>query len=342
MLNDPATPADVDIVATLCAPERITPWLDEQGLQPGKQLHIERIIGGQSNEMFRLRRGDKQWVLRRPSAVALPRAAEGLRREFRFLTALEATPVPHPAPIRECTDESVIGAAFYVMANIDGWRSDVHGIAKMATNDSDRAEFSYALVDALAELHKVDYVAVGLADLGRVNDFHERQVERWAKQLRSYEGRELPGFDQLGAWLNEHRPGSFTPTIMHGDYHTMNVLITHQRPWRVAGILDWETCTIGDPLLDLGAFLRSFGRENEPGWPSWAALVERYSEQTGRDVENFPYYLALSRFRLAVLLEGIFQRSLRDPTREPRTGIGNYASQLILDALRGVGAEFNG
>jgi aminoglycoside phosphotransferase (APT) family kinase protein len=330
---DHTSPAEADAaIRSLCDPDRLAPWLDQQGLEPGLPLIVERIAGGVSNEMFLLSRGAARWVLRRPAGVALPRAAGGLRREFRFLTALDQTGAPHPRAVVAGDDESVIGAPFYVMEQVAGWRPDQGEMASRMAAPEDRADVAHALIDALADLHLVDPIAVGLGDLGRLEDFHERQVRRWTTQLHSYEGREIPGFDEVGAWLDAHRPTTFVPAIMHGDYHQLNVILTEARPWRVAAILDWETATIGDPLVDLAGFLRNVSRPQGEGWPSAAVLVERYAERTGRVVSSLGYYTNLARMRLAVLLEGVHQRGLQDPTRTVSAQVADMVLQLINDA----------
>ena len=309
-------------MSELADPGRLVPWLDEQGLQAGAPLEIDVLQGGKSNVMLRLDRGGERWVLRRPAQVAIERADEGMRREFRFLTAFEGTDVPHPAPVALCDDHSVLGCTFYLMAFVDGisplpappWLDDPAG----------RAELTYALTDALARLHEVDPTRAGIADLGRPDDFHERQVGRWTRQLASYEGRELPGLDRVTAWLDANRPGPFGPTIMHGDYHMRNVMIAPDAPARVVAIVDWETATIGDPLLDLAGFCEIWTLSTGEGWPTSAEIQDRYAAARGLpDVGDMTYHEVLYNFRLAVLLEGIYQRSLRDPSRPDQDEVGD-------------------
>jgi aminoglycoside phosphotransferase (APT) family kinase protein len=193
-----------------------------------------------------------------------------------------------------------------------------------------RAEATFPLPDALAATHELDPAAAGIADLGRPDDFHERQVTRWTRQLASYEGRELPGLDRVTAWLDANRPGAFVPTIMHGDYHMMNVLIAPEPPARVVAIVDWETATIGDPLLDLAGFCEIWGSSTGSlapgeGWPTTAEIIERYGVTRGLDVGDLTYHEVLYNFRFAVLLEGIYQRSLKDPTRPDQDMVGDRA-----------------
>jgi aminoglycoside phosphotransferase (APT) family kinase protein len=311
---------------------RLTEWLDARELERGKPLDAEPLVGGRSNAMFALRRGNARWVLRRPAQIAVDRANEGMRREFRFLAALADTLVPHPAAIALCEDHDVLGCTFFVMEQVEG----VHALPAPAAlgDESGRNEIGIALIDALARLHDVDWRSAGLADLGRPDGFHERQVERWKAQLDSYNGRELPGINDVMEWLRAHRPATFEPTIMHGDYHVINALIAPERPTRVVAILDWETATIGDPLLDLAGFCEIWSEIAGQAHPTHSTLVERYQVQRGiGPIQETGYYTVLYNFRLAILVEGIYQRSLRDPGRESQHDIGNRALAHIGRAL---------
>jgi aminoglycoside phosphotransferase (APT) family kinase protein len=301
--------------------ERLAVWLDDRGLEARQPITVQPLAGGSSNAMFLVERGSGRWVLRRPATVAVDRANEGMRREFRLLTALEGTPVPHPGPVALCEDEAVLGCVFYVMQQVHG----VHPLPPPEGLDDDvhRRQIAFALVDALAWLHQVDWRAAGLADLGRPEQFHERQVSRWTRQLASYAGRQLTGIDAVTDWLGKHLPTGFEPTIMHGDYHMHNVLIGPDTPPRLVAILDWETATIGDPLLDLAGFCEVWFASAKEGWPRREELIARYGEVRQLEVPpDLTYYDVLYNFRLAVLLEGIYQRSLVDPNRSARHDLG--------------------
>jgi aminoglycoside phosphotransferase (APT) family kinase protein len=328
-VSDRREPADVP--TRLLDLEQLGRWLDERGLEPGAPIDVDPLPGGASNVMFVVRRGDSRWVLRRPSAVAIERANDGMRREFRFLRALAGTGVPHPSVVALCEDHDVLGCTFFLMEAVVGVHPD-----ELAdrSGGSARSEIAFALVDALAGLHGVDWRTADLGDLGRPDGFHERQVERWTRQLTSYEGRKLPGIGDVAAWLDEHRPDAFEPGIMHGDFHVRNTLMHPDLPARVMAILDWETATIGDPLLDLAGFCELLAAHGKGTWPAAADLVERYCATRGFAEEpDLRYHAALHNFRLAVLLEGIHQRSLRDPTRPDQHAVGAVAVQAVARAV---------
>lgn len=318
----------------LVDPDRLGPWLDAQGLAPGAPIAVDELLGGGSNAMFRITRGGTTWVLRRPRRVAIERADEGMRREYRILRALEGTPVPHAGPVALCDDHDVLGCTFYLMGLVEG--VDAFPAPPALDDDTGRAGLAFALVDALARLHDVDWRAAGLADLGRPEGFHERQVGRWSAQLATYRDRDLPGIDDVMAWLDTHRPGGFTPTIMHADYHMRNVIVATDPPPRVLAVVDWETTTIGDPLLDLAGFCEAWcgAASEQAGWPSRGALVARYREVRGlAEVPDLRYYEVLYNFRLAVLLEGVYQRSLRDPDAPVQQMLGDRALVNLARAV---------
>lgn len=191
-----------------------------------------------------------------------------------------------------------------------------------------------AMVDALVALHAVDWRAIGLADFGHPDGFHERQVTRWSSQLASYRGRELPDLAAVGGWLQERPPARPEVSIMHGDYHMRNVLV-HGHPLQVSAILDWETATIGDPLLDIAGLVEIWRTTfpHEHPWPTDSLALQRYAEASRRDLTDLQYYRVLYNFRLAVLLEGIYQRSLLDTSRAPDENTGQLAERTVRRAV---------
>jgi aminoglycoside phosphotransferase (APT) family kinase protein len=277
-------------------------------------------------------------VLRRPPQHLRPASNDVLRREARVLAALASTDVPHPRFVAACLDETVMGGAvFYLMEPVDGF-NPATGLPPLHAGDAAvRHAMGLAAADALARLHRVDHRAVGLADFGKPEGFLERQVPRWLRELESYArhegypGPEIPGLDRVAAWLDRHRPAAWTPGILHGDYHLANVMYAHDGP-RLAAIVDWEMCTIGDPLMDFGATLAywveagdddsltSFvaGPTNLPGSPTRRDLIDRYTERTGRDLSNILFYYCFGLFKLAVIIQQIYYRYAQGHTRDPR------------------------
>ncbi|CAB4323589.1 MAG: phosphotransferase [Actinobacteria bacterium] len=308
-------------------------WMDSRSLATGEALAISPIKAGTSNAMFLIERGGQSFVLRRPAQVAVQRAEEGLVREFRILTALGGSDVPHPAAIALCEDASVLGTTFLLMEHVDGF-NPMPPLAPAIDSPVAREQIALAMVDALATIHEFDWRGRGLADLGRPDGFHERQVTRWTTQLASYEGREMPGIDRVAGWLERHLPSYFESSLMHGDFQMFNLLISAGPPHRVAAVVDWETATIGDPLLDLAGFCEIWCPIAGDEWPDRNALQSRYCEMRGiDDPGELRYYNALYNFRMAVLLEGIHQRSLRDPTRPDMVEMGDRAMANLERAL---------
>ncbi len=319
-----------ELALRLCDPTRLGAWLDAEGLASGAPLAVERITTGHSNETFLVRRGAHVWILRRPPRVPLAPTAHDMAREARLLRALAATAVPAPRLAAACLDASVIGAPFHLTERLDGWVLRDTIPAELRAGGA--AAVARAFMTALAALHAADWRGLGLADFGRPEGFLERQVVRWSKQLDSYRTRPLPDMDRLAAWLQAHRPPGEPPTLIHGDYHLDNVIFARALPPRVAAILDWETATLGDPLVDVGLatalwpdstdedlpFGQSMSRaELGPGIGTRADLVDAYAAASGRALDRLPYYQALGLFRLACILEGSWARHQRGAADDP-------------------------
>ena len=318
-----------DLAHRLCDPDRLAAWLDGEGLAPGAVLEVTRITTGHSNETFLIRRGGHDWILRRPPRVPLAPTAHDMAREARLLRVLAKTTVPAPALVAACLDPSVLGAPFHLTERLDGWV--IRETLPTALRDSGSA-VGRAFMTALAALHAVDWQAHGLADFGKPDRFLDRQVARWSAQLESYRTRSLPDMDALAAWLKTHRPPGERPTIIHGDYHLDNVMFAPELPARVVAILDWETATLGDPLVDVGLctalwpdasdqdlpFGQSMSHEAlGAGIGTRAELAGAYAAATGRSLAHLPYYQALGLFRLACILEGSWARHQRGAADDP-------------------------
>jgi aminoglycoside phosphotransferase (APT) family kinase protein len=315
-------------------------WMDRQGL-PGTGLAIEQrfISGGSQNEIFEIRRGDLHGALRKPPAGAPAPRDEGILREWRIIAALDGTDVPHTEAIAVCDDPAVLGRPFYLMGFVDGWSPmNTPGFPPPFDTDAGaRSGLAFELIEGIVRMGRVDWQAQGLGDLGRPEGYHDRQVERWTGFLERIKGRDIPGLDEATAWLATHRPLDFVPGVMHGDYQFANVMFRHGGPARLAAIVDWEMGTIGDPKIDLGWALQGWpedtaqradiGYVDITGMPGRSELLDYYAKGSGRQVDDFDYYMVLARWKLAIVLEQGFQRAGDDPKL---VGFG----ATVLDLMR--------
>jgi aminoglycoside phosphotransferase (APT) family kinase protein len=313
-------------------------WLTDATGDPGP-FELRPLSGGNSNETLALSSPQNQWVVRRPPAASLAPSAHAMDREHLILTALADQPVPSPKPVALCTDPEIPQTPALVMEQIDGVALTDTLPDTYPRGAEAAQQIGEAVVDALAQLHSVPWQDVGLQDFGRPDGFLERQVPRWRKQLDRYMVRELPHLDAVTNWLDVNRPQTFTPGILHGDFHFDNCLLTPQPPIAVAAIVDWEMATIGDPLLDLGLFLGFWGtdRPERPampqvqavsrveGTPSREELANRYAEKSGRSVEHLDWYIAFALWKLAMIVEGAYAQYLDGRLRTP------YAARLEHD-----------
>ena len=323
-------------------PDRLAPWMDEQGLATGEPLEHAFVSGGTQNEIYEIRRGDIHAALRIPPPSAPTARDEGILREWRIIDALDGTDVPHTPALAVCEDPGVLGRTFYLMGYVEGW-SPMTTDGWPAPFDTDleaRVGLAYQLVEGIALLSKVDWKATGLADLGRPDGFHERQVDRWTAFLERIKQRELPGCDEAARWLREHKPIDYVPGIMHGDYQFANVMYQHGAPARLAAIVDWEMGTVGDPKLDLGWVVHPWPEDTDvvddgfsyvdmKGMPSRSQVLAHYAEVSGRQVDDIDYYMILAKWKLAVVLEQGFQRAGDD---EKLLAFG----PVVLDLMRGA------
>ncbi len=306
--------------------DRLAVWMDTQGLGAGPIGDARLLTGGTQNLLLRFERAGRGYVLRRPPRSPRMDGSQTMRREARVLAALADTPIPHPRLIAACAGDDVLGAAFYLMEPVDGFNVTTGMPEPHRSDTAMRRRMGLAMADAIAALGALDYQARGLADFGRVDNYLERQVSRWRALLdsyREYEGwpgpEALPGVDAIGRWLDANRPARFVPGIIHGDFHLANVMF---RPdsGELAALVDWELSTIGDPLLDLGWLLATWPGPDgqttvehrvEPwdGFPSAQELVQRYAQQSGRDLSGIGWYAVLACYKLGLILEGTWARA---------------------------------
>ncbi|MCZ7529984.1 MAG: phosphotransferase family protein [Acidimicrobiia bacterium] len=316
-----------------------------EGASTGAELHAELISGGRSNLTYRIGDDTRHWVLRRPPLGHVLPTAHDMGREFRVISALAHTDVPVPRALALCEDDTVNGASFYVMEEVEGRilrdPSDFEGLTP-----ADARRCSEQLVDVLARIHAVDYEDVGLGDFGRPDGYVERQLRRFAQQRARSQTRDLPGLDDLERRLNAALPRSGAATIVHGDYRLDNTMLAHDDVGRIVAVLDWEMATLGDPLADVGMFLLYWGIPDaqvvatgialapESGFLSSDDVVERYARITGRPVDDLDFYVALGAYKLAIIVEGIHARFLQGKTLgEGFDEMGDLVPRLIEAAL---------
>ncbi|MFW6689499.1 phosphotransferase family protein [Streptomyces sp. MAR4 CNX-425] len=283
-------------------------------------LGARLIEGGRSNLTYAVTDDTGTWVVRRPPLGHVLATAHDMAREHRVLTALRPTPVPVPRTLLLCTDDSVLGAPFYVMEFAPGTAYRTAG-QLAALGPARTREIVLGLVDTLVDLHAVDPGGVGLDGFGRPDGFLERQLRRWGKQLDASRSRDLPGIDPLHDALARDLPPAAAPAVVHGDYRLDNVLVDSRSGTdTLTAVLDWEMSTLGDPLADLGLltmYSTPLGgpgpspvptTADAPGHPTAAEITARYADRSGRDVSRVSWYTAFAYFKLAVILEGIHYR----------------------------------
>jgi aminoglycoside phosphotransferase (APT) family kinase protein len=300
--------------------ERVSSWLVANVDGAVAPFEFAVIAGGRSNLTFTVTGSDgRRFVLRRPPLGHVLATAHDMAREHRIIAAIGATDVPVPPALGLCTDDSVNGAPFYVMGYVDGVVLDSPEKAALLPVAL-RGPASEHLIDVLADLHALDVDEIGLGDLARREGYVERQLKRWSTQWQNSKTRELPAIDEVAERLARDLPEQRGVVVAHGDFRFGNCL-TDVEHGRIAAVLDWELCTLGDPLADvgyLGVYWTDPGaparRHNDPsgadGFPTYADLLERYARRTGRDVSGIDYYVAFSSWRLAVISEGVYARYL--------------------------------
>jgi len=312
-LTVPAGPPGIDEAG-------VTAWFQAEVPDARPPLRFERLPGGRSNLTYRVRdAAGGDFVLRRPPLHGVLQSAHDMAREHRIIAALAATEVPVPAALGLCEDPAVTGAPFYVMAYVDGAVPSDEATVVAAFDEQARAAAADSLVDALVALHEVDPDAVGLGQLGRREGYLERQLRRWKRQLEQSRTRELPVLDEVHRRLEAAVPAQVGPArVVHGDYRLDNVILSPAG--RVLAVLDWELCTLGDPLADVGLLLVYWAEPGDtalplgtaptrlPGFPPRAALTAAYAARSGRAVDQLDYYMAFGYWKLAVILEGVYAR----------------------------------
>jgi aminoglycoside phosphotransferase (APT) family kinase protein len=335
----PTPIADDDIVATheeaaanerepLLILEPLTAFLDEHGLGEGS-IRVEPVGEGHSNVTFVVDRSGWEGVIRRPPRGPLPPSAHDVLREARVLRAT-AGQARVPQVFATCDDESVIGAPFYVMERVEGHvvTSEVPGELDAP---EDKRRMGEELVDALVEVHAVDWERCGLEGFGKPTGYLERQLRRFGGLWEHNRTRDIPQVEKVGGWLRDNVPESGPATIVHGDYRLGNVMFRSSSPARLNAIFDWEMATIGDPLADLGYLCTLWVDRDDPslgmfelsavtrqeGFPQRGELIARYEERSGRSMTDIRWYQTLALWKSVVFMEGNYKRAVSGTTDDP-------------------------
>jgi aminoglycoside phosphotransferase (APT) family kinase protein len=294
-------------------------WFEANVGEIERPLRFERISGGRSNLTYSVAdAAGRRWALRRPPLGKRLASAHDMAREFRIISALQGTEVPVPPAIGLCEEESVNGDPFYVMGWVEGPILRNLGAAETFPDESARRAIGERVVDTLVAIHAVDPDAVGLGELAKREDYVARQLHRWHGQWHKQHTRELALVDEVHDRLAARIPDQGPATIVHGDYRLDNMILSPAG--EVAAVVDWELCTLGDPLADVGMLLVYWGAEGDelmpllepatiaPGFPARDEVARLYAARSGRDLAEIDFYVALGLWKLAIILEGVFAR----------------------------------
>jgi aminoglycoside phosphotransferase (APT) family kinase protein len=331
--------------------QRLRDYLGEQLGHVAARLEIEQFPQGFSNLTYLVRVGSEEYVLRRPPFGNTVKSAHDMGREFNVLSKLSKVYPLAPKPLLYCTDESVLGAPFYMMERRRGvilrrklpkdFRLDpqtFHGLG-------------IAFIDNLARLHALDYRSAGLADLGKPEGYVERQVTGWIGRYEKAKTDDWPTMDEVAKWLVENRPAASGAALIHNDYKFDNVVLDPNDLTKIIGVLDWEMCTVGDPLMDLGCTLAYWIQADDhealkyfvpgptflPGNLTRQELLDRYAQTSGRDLGRVLFYYCYGLYKLAVIIQQIYARFARGFTQDTRfADMNQQVGSLSRSAARAI------
>jgi aminoglycoside phosphotransferase (APT) family kinase protein len=325
---------------------RLEPYLRRHFPNEAGALQVRQFPSGHSNLTYSLLLGATELVLRRPPFGSKVKSAHDMGREFRVLSKLHSVYAPAPEVLFYCDDDSVLGAPFYVMKPIHGiiLRKQLPPGLDLSADKARR--LCVAFVDNFIRLHLVDYAAAGLADLGRAEGYLERQVRGWTERYHGSKTHDYPEVEKLSTWMRQHLPVTNRVSLIHNDYKYDNVVLDPNDITRILGVLDWEMCTIGDSLSDLGTALaywvdaadpadlqrNRWGPTTHPGSFTRAEVAQYYAQQTSCDVSQMAFYLTFAYFKLAVIVQQIYYRYHLGVTKDERFASMPERIALLLRA----------
>lgn len=325
---------------------KLEPFLRTRFPDEGDHFSVTQFPSGHSNLTYCVQLGSRQMVLRRPPFGSKVKSAHDMGREFHVLSKLHDAYPPAPKVLLYCDDASTLGAPFYLMEPINGiiLRRDPPG-GLVFTPDTARG-LCESFIDNLALLHSIDYAGIGLADLGKPQGYLERQVRGWIERYHGSKTHDLPEVEKISQWMQQSLPSSSYATLIHNDYKFDNVILDSGDLTKIIGVLDWEMCTLGDPLSDLGTTLAywveagdsedmqklRWGPTNYPGSMTRDELVQRYAGASGRDVSNMAFYVVFARFKVAVIVQQIYYRYHIGLTKDSRFAAMPQVVQTLLGA----------
>lgn len=308
------------------------------------ELEVRQFTNGYSNLTYLLEIEDKEYVLRRPPFAA-PKRGHDMGREFKVLQGLN--PVYNKSPKVHVfnDDTSIIGAPFYIMDKVDGEILTYKSALKKQVSPNDFKTISNTWIDAFVEFHDIDYKTAGLSELGRPEGYVERQVSNWGKQYLAAATDEVPAAEKVMAWMEEHQPKEYDHSIIHNDFKYDNVVFQDENWTKISAVLDWEMCTLGDPLMDLGTSLGYWTTATDPefmkqglpsptvmeGNPTRTEIVQQYVLKSGRNIDNLTFYFVYGLFKIAVIAQQIYYRYKHGHTNDPKFANLNQASALCCN-----------
>jgi aminoglycoside phosphotransferase (APT) family kinase protein len=320
-------------------------------VNPGTTLEIEQFPGGHSNLTYLLRYDNQELVLRRPPVGPVAPTAHDMPREYKLLSIVN----PHfplaPKPILLCEDPSVIGVPFYLMERRRGFIVRARVPNQIGEDLTMRRRLSETVIDTLVALHAVDIYSTGIVNIGKPEGFVARQVRGWADRWERSKTGELDEMEEVISWLRKRIPPdegvhSQPATLVHNDFKLDNLMLDPQEPWQIVAVLDWEMCSVGDPLIDLGlalSYWTMLGGDrksslravtNGPGWLTREEIIDRYETKTGRDLSRIVFYETFARFKVAVVIQQIYYRYVRGQTHDERfRGFDSLVRELVSEAL---------